>query len=67
MLFFENQHSFSCSSDYQGKEENSVDNKSYFRTSTVFEIVFLLVVTTDVFLDDIRYFQVAENLEIIQM
>ena len=45
--FFENQHSFSSSSDYQGKEENSGDNKSYFRTSTVLEVLFLLVVTTD--------------------
>ena len=45
--FFENQHSFSWSSDYQGKEENSGDNKSYFLTSTVLEVVFLLVVTTD--------------------
>ena len=45
--FFENQHSFSSSSDYQGKEENSGDSKSYFWTTIVFEVVFLLVVTTD--------------------
>ena len=45
--FFENQHSSSWSSDYQGKEENSGNNKSYFLTSTVLEVVFLLVVTTD--------------------
>ena len=45
--FFENRHSFSWSSDYQGKEENSGDSRSYFWTSTVLEVVFLLVVTTD--------------------
>ena len=48
--FFENQHSFSSSSDYQGKEENSGDNKSYFWTSIVLEVVFLSIVTTDALL-----------------
>ena len=45
--FFENQHSFSSSSDYQGKEENSGDNKSYFWASIVLEVVFLSIVTID--------------------
>ena len=54
--FFENQHSFSSSSDYKGKEENSGDNKSYFWTSIVLEVVFLSIVTTDAFLNCLMLF-----------
>ena len=48
--FFENQQSFSWSSDYQGEEENSGDNgdnKSYFWTSIALEVLFLSIVTID--------------------
>ena len=48
--FFENQQSFSWSSDYQGEEENSGDNgdnKSYFWISIALEVLFLSIVTID--------------------